>query len=122
MLGLAGRHHKQRDWRPRPGRVAHLMGTVPWRLAMGTVALVVIAAGFLVGPMLPGPHGARPVSLAARTHALPAASAAADQSDVSAPAPSWSPQPAVYGTGSLLDLPVTMSDGTISADRRLLPD
>ena len=113
MLGLAGRHHKQRDWRPRPGRVAHLMGTVPWRLAMGTVALVVIAAGFLVGPMLPGPHGARPVSLAARTHALPAVSAAADQSDVSAPAPSWSPQPAVYGTGSLLDLPVTMSDGTI---------
>jgi hypothetical protein len=32
----------------------------------------------------------------------------------SAPVPAtWSPQPALYGTGSNLDLPVTMSDGTV---------
>ena len=113
---MPGRHRRHTDWRGLghpAGGVGRLMGTVPWRLAMGTLALVVIVSGFLLGPLLPGQHGPRPIALAARTHSLPAASAAADQSDVSAPAPSWSPQPATYDTGSLLDLPVTMSDGTV---------
>jgi uncharacterized protein len=113
---MPGRLRGHTDWRGLghpAGGVARLMGTVPWRLAMGTLALVVIVSGFLLGPLLPGQHGPRPIALAARTHSLPAASAAADQSDVSAPAPSWTPQPATYDTGSLLDIPVTMSDGTV---------
>ncbi|HSZ38130.1 MAG TPA: CocE/NonD family hydrolase, partial [Acidimicrobiales bacterium] len=34
-------------------------------------------------------------------------------SSITANAATWSPQPAVYGTGSVLDQPVTMADGTV---------
>ena len=86
------------------------MGTVPWRLAMGSLAMVVMLSAFAVAPFVPGQHGPAPAPRPSQT--LGAATTAADtvrQADLS----SWSPQPAVYGTGTLLDQPVTMSDGTI---------
>ena len=86
------------------------MGTVPWRLAMGSLALVVTLSAFAVAPFVPGGHGPAPAPRSSQT--LGAATAAAD-TVTPADAPSWSPQPAIYGTGSLLDQPVTMSDGTI---------
>ena len=83
------------------------MGTIPWRLAMGALALVLTLSAFVVGPMLPGARAGR------STSALAPSAAAADQSGVAAPAADWTPQAAIYGTGALRDLPVTMSDGTI---------
>ena len=86
------------------------MGTVPWRLAMGSLAMVVMLSAFAVAPFVPGQHGPAPAPRSSQT--LGAATTAADtvrQADLS----SWSPQPAIHGTGTLLDQPVTMSDGTI---------
>ena len=42
-----------------------------------------------------------------------AARQAAASDNLTADASSWAPQPAIFGTGSLLDQPVTMSDGTV---------
>ena len=111
---MAARHHKHRDlrrWSAHP--VARWKDTVPWRLCMGTLALVITLSAFLVVPLLPGGGGPAPSSRSARD--LGAATAAADTvtGATEAAASSWSPQTAVYGTGSLLDVPVTMSDGTV---------
>ena len=80
---------------------------------MGAVALVITLSAFFVAPFMPG--GSGPAPSARPGQDLGAASAAADtvSGATEAAASSWSPQPATYGTGSLLDLPVTMSDGTI---------
>jgi uncharacterized protein len=92
-------------------------GTISWRLAAGTCALVVTLSAFFVAPYVPGqvrpaPRG-RPQEPA--TAAADATTALADNQAAAADAAdvSWTPQPATYGTGSLLDLPVTMSDGTV---------
>ena len=61
--------------------------------------------------LLPGAQGA--ASRSSGTSALGSATAAADQSGVAAPTADWTPQAAIYGTGALRDLPVTMSDGTV---------
>ena len=88
-------------------------GTVPWRLVMGGLALVITLSAFVVGPFMPG--GSSPSPSARPGQDIGAATAAADtvSGATDAAASSWTPQPATYGTGSLLDLPVTMSDGTI---------
>ncbi len=111
---MAVQHRKPsylRRWGDHP--VARWQGTVPWRLAMGAVALVITLSAFFVAPFMPGRSGPAPPARPGQD--LGAASAAADSVSgaTAAPASSWSPQPATYGTGSLLDLPVTMSDGTI---------
>ena len=88
-------------------------GSVPWRLAMGGVALVITLSTFVVAPFMPGGSGPSPTARSGQS--IGAATAAADtvSGATEAAASSWTPQPATYGTGSLLDLPVTMSDGTI---------
>ncbi len=95
-------------------------GTIPWRLAMGACALVVTLSAFLVAPFVPGPGGTAAHGRGHGTTALASDSAAASDAPTAnqAAAPdaagvTWSPQPATYGTGSLLDLPVTMPDGTV---------
>ena len=90
------------------GHRGQLMGTVRWRLAMGTLAMAVTLSGFAVAPLIPGRRGPGPSTRSVQP--LEAATAAA--ADPVTPA-SWAPQPATYATGSLLDQPVTMSDGTI---------
>src|SRR5579871_4309061 len=80
-------------------------GTVPWRLVMGACAMLIPLAAFVVAPFMPG--GSGPAAVAKSTQHLAADTTA------SAAAASWSPQAATYGTGSLLDQPVTMSDGTV---------
>ncbi len=100
---MTGQQHEQRG---------HMMGTVPWRLAMGTVALAVTLSAFVLGPMIPGQHTLTALR-GGGSSSLRSAAASADQSDVSAPASNWTPQPATFDTGALRDLPVTMSDGTV---------
>ena len=85
------------------------MGTISWRLAMGAVALGVTLSAFVVGPLVPGQHG--PSAARRPSQELAAATPAADR--LVSEAANWAPQPATYGTGSILDQPVTMSDGTI---------
>ena len=89
-------------------------GTVPWRLVMGALALVMTLSTFLVVPAVLG--GSGPASSAKSGQNLDADSAAAADTVTgasAADASTWSPQAATYGTGSLLNLPVTMSDGTV---------
>ena len=89
-------------------------GTVPWRLVMGALALVMTLSTFLVAPFLPGGSSPAPSAKSAQNLGAGTAAAADTVAGTSASdAGSWSPQPATYGTGSLLDLPVTMSDGTV---------
>ncbi len=94
------------------------MGTIPWRLAMGALALVLTLSAFVFGPMLPGRDRA---GIGGAPAALGSSAAAADQSGVAAPSADWTPQAAIYGTGALRDLPVTMSDGTILRADVFLP-
>ncbi len=93
---------------------ARWKGTVPWRLVMGALALVIPLSVFAVAPVLLGGGGPAPGArsgpdLGASTAAAADTVAGAHDADVS----HWSPQAATYGTGSLRDLPVTMSDGTV---------
>ena len=46
----------------------------------------------------------------------------ATASNVASAGASWSPQPAIYGTGKVLDLPVTMADGTVLQADVYFPD
>jgi putative CocE/NonD family hydrolase len=97
------------------------VGTIPWRLAMGGLALLLTLSTFVVAPLLPGSLGtasgssgsAAMGSAALGPAALGSSAAAADQSGVAAPTADWTPQAAIYGTGALRDIPVTMSDGTV---------
>src|ERR1700722_8691224 len=70
-------------------------------------------SAFQVLPWASGGGGPAPSAKSAQD--LGAASAAADTVTGAGQgaASTWAPQPAVYGTGTLRDLPVTMSDGTI---------
>lgn len=114
---MSGRHHRHMDWRrlprPRRGGMGRWKGTVPWRVVMGALAMLMTLSAFLVVPWVSG--GGGPAASARSGQDIGVASAAADtvkgatQADQSV----WSPQAATYGTGSLRDLPVTMSDGTI---------
>ena len=102
------RHHPIRQWR----------GSVTWRLAMGTTAIVIAFSALFVAPLVPrlgGSGGAGgPAPAAGARQTVGAATSAADHVNaVAASDASWTPQPASYGTGSLLDQPVTMSDGTV---------
>lgn len=97
-----------REWR----------GTVTWRLATGASALAITLSALFVGPMLQGPGGPAPGTRPGQDLGAASAAAATVQTQTSqAGAPqagaSWSPQAAVYGTGSQLDQPVTMADGTV---------
>jgi putative CocE/NonD family hydrolase len=78
---------------------------------MGSLAMVITLSAFAVAPFVPGQHGPTPAPKVAQS--LGAAATAADNTVTQASLSSWSPQPAIYGTGSVLDQPVTMSDGTI---------
>ena len=91
--------------------VGRWKGTVPWRVVMGALALVLTLSAFVVAPFLPGGSGPAPAAMSAQN--LGAGSAAAADTVQEADAGSWTPQPATYGTGSLRDLPVTMADGTV---------
>ena len=91
--------------------VGRWKGTVPWRVVMGALALVLTLSAFVVAPFLPGGGGPAPAAMSAQN--LGAGSAAAADTAQEADAGSWTPQPATYGTGSLRDLPVTMADGTV---------
>ncbi len=102
---MRAQHRKHVHWSQE--RTRRLMGTVPWRLAMGGLAMVVTLSAFAVAPLVPDQQGPAPSTRSVQ--ALGAATAAADTVSPS----SWEPQPATYGTGSLLDQPVAMSDGTI---------
>jgi uncharacterized protein len=105
-------HYRLRKW----GK-----GTVPWRLVMGSCALVVTLSTVFFGPYLPGPGGAVSKGRAHVPAQAPTTAAADDAAantaltadQAAAQDGTWTPQPATYGTGSLLDLPVTMSDGTV---------
>ena len=89
-------------------------GTVPWRLVMGALALVMTLSTFLVAPFIPGGSGPAPSAKSGQNLGAGTAAAADTVAGGGATdAGSWSPQAATYGTGSLLDLPVTMSDGTV---------
>jgi len=50
MSGAPGEEAGGPVFRSKKGLVV----TVPWRVAMGTLALAVTLGGFLVAPMLPG--------------------------------------------------------------------
>ena len=78
--------------------------TVPWRVTMGALALVVTLSAFAVAPML---LGGGPAASPRSGGLLAAASAAADT------VPNWAPQGAAYGTGKLTDQPVKMADGVV---------
>jgi uncharacterized protein len=93
--------------------MGRLKGTVAWRVLMGALAMLMTLSAFLVVPWVSGGGGPAPSARSAQD--IGAASAAADtvSGGVEAAANSWSPQAATYGTGSVLDQPVTMSDGTI---------
>ena len=85
------------------------MGTVPWRLAMGALAMVVTLSAFVVAPFVPGGSGPAPAPGRRRTSGRPRRCGHRAAADLT---PGRRSRP-TYGTGSLLDLPVTMSDGTI---------
>ena len=93
--------------------MARWKGTVPWRLVMGACAMLIPLTAFVVAPFIPG--GSSPAPAARAGQGLGANRTAADtvtgakEADTS----TWTPQAATYGTGSLLDVPVTMSDGTV---------
>jgi hypothetical protein len=100
-----GDHHPMTRWK----------GTVPWRLVMGASALVITVSALFVAPMVHASGGSGPAPGTEAGQEVGAASAAADTvaaHAVQASAASWTPQAAVYGTGSQLDQPVTMADGT----------
>ncbi len=75
---------------------------------MGSLALAITCSALIVGQVVLGSHGPRSAQLAT---AGGATQAAADH--LTADASSWAPQAATYGTGSLLDQSVTMSDGVV---------
>jgi uncharacterized protein len=93
--------------------VARWKGTVPWRLVMGACAMLIPLTAFVVAPFMPG--GGNPAPAARAGQHLGASRIAADTMTGAhdADASTWTPQAATYGTGSLLDMPVTMSDGTV---------
>jgi predicted acyl esterase len=93
--------------------IARWKGTVPWRLVMGACALVITLSAFVVAPFMPGGSSPAPAARAAQDFGASRTAADTVSGASDADASSWSPQPATYGTGSLLDLPVTMSDGTV---------
>ncbi len=96
---MAAQHRMHRD-------LERSKTSVAWRLVMGSVALAITLSTFVVAPWVPGQHGPAPSLHSAQN--LGAASAAADTVSTS-----WTPQPATYGTASVLDQPVKMSDGTV---------
>ena len=93
--------------------IARWKGTVPWRLVMGACAhrcspLVGLRRGAAMpGGQRSGPRGPAGAG-SGRPRPRPTPSAGGRRG-----AARWTPQAASYGTGSLLDQPVTMSDGTI---------
>ena len=92
------------------GYLGRWKGTVPWRLAMGTLALVNDPLGLRRGALVARRERTGP----RHKQNLGAGTAAADTITGAHEADAaWSPQPATYGTGSVLDQPVTMSDGTV---------
>ncbi len=93
--------------------IARWKGTVPWRLVMGACAMLIPLTAFVVAPFMPG--GSSPAPVARAGQHLGASRTAADTMTGAhdADASTWTPQAATYGTGSLLDMPVTMSDGTV---------
>jgi putative CocE/NonD family hydrolase len=81
---------------------------------MGTLALAITFSALVLGQFVPGSHrpgSTRPASAQAAPSGGSAQVATADH--LTDTAASWTPQPVTYGTGSLLDESVTMSDGTI---------
>src|SRR5277367_5587071 len=97
----------------RHSSMARWKGTVPWRLVMGALALVMTLSTFLVVPAVLGGSSPAPSAKSAQNLGAGAAAAADTVARASATDASWTPQQATYGTGSLLDLPVAMSDGTV---------
>ena len=94
-------------------QIARWKGTVPWRLVMGACAMLIPLTAFVVAPFMPGGSSPAPASSAAQGLGASKAAAATVTGAHDADASTWTPQAATYGTGSLLDMPVTMSDGTI---------
>ena len=137
-MGAQHRRHRHpwRHWRDLAVQhpIRGWRGTVPWRLGMGALALVITFSAFFVVPLVPGvgrsSGGGGPASSARPGQNIGVATAAADTvsgkardatTAVNAADESWTPQPANYGTGSNLDQPVAMSDGTVLRAGRLLP-
>ncbi len=129
-MGAQHRRHRHpwRHWRDLAVQhpIRGWRGTVPWRLGMGALALVITFSAFFVVPLVPGvgrsSGGGGPASSARPGQNIGVATAAADTvsgkardatTAVNAADESWTPQPANYGTGSNLDQPVAMSDGTV---------
>jgi putative CocE/NonD family hydrolase len=77
---------------------------------MGSFALAITFSALVLGQVVLGPHGPSSARLATAGGATQEAPTA---DHLTADAASWTPQPAIYGTGSLLDQAVTMSDGTV---------
>jgi hypothetical protein len=146
---VPAQHRKQqqtRQWR----------GSIPWRLATGSLALAITFSALILGQYVPGAHSAAPSRLASAHVTSPSGgSTGADAVNgraraggavggsaggggavgrsgsgsggsgahgapttttadpLTADASAWTPQLPTYGTGSLLDEPVTMSDGTV---------
>ncbi len=94
--------------------MARWKGTVPWRLVMGACAMLIPLSAFVVAPFMPG--GSSPAPAARAAQSFGASTSRGRHRDRGArrrtPAPGHR-KPATYGTGSLLDMPVTMADGTV---------
>ncbi len=136
------KHHQTRHWR----------GSIPWRLAMGSLAIAVTFSALILGQFVPGAHvptlshladqrvsatGAGAGSGGSGAHTGSTGSTgdtgstgrgntgrgntggtgggapASTANNVAANPSTWTPQAATYGTGSVLDQSVTMSDGTV---------
>ncbi len=82
---------------------------------MGSLALAIIFSAFVVAQYVPGAHvpGGLGRLASASSDGAGGAAQTATADHLTADAASWSPQPAIYGTGSVLDEPVTMNDGVI---------
>jgi putative CocE/NonD family hydrolase len=94
-------------------QMARWKGTVPWRLVMGACAMLIPLTAFVVAPFMPGGSSPAPASRAAQGLGASRTAAATVTGAHDADASTWTPRAATYGTGSLLDVPVTMSDGTV---------
>jgi hypothetical protein len=94
-------------------QVARWKGTVPWRLVMGACAMLIPLTAFVVAPFMPGGGSPAPAARAGQGLGASRTAAATVTGAHDADASTWTPQAATYGTGSLLDQPVTMSDGTV---------
>ncbi|HWF14961.1 MAG TPA: CocE/NonD family hydrolase [Acidimicrobiales bacterium] len=101
---MPAHHRKQHQTR-------HWRGSISWRLAMGSLALAITFSAFVVGQYVPGAHAPGGLGRLASASDPGASAPAADH--LTADAASWSPQPAIYGTGSVLDESVTMNDGVV---------